>query len=891
MQKKLIILFIMLPLILGVIFCNDRAYASDFTRLAGKNRFDTAVSISKAGWTTSDYAIVATGENFPDALSATPLSSFYNAPILLTERDSLTLETKTELQRLKVKNVFIVGGPGVVTDKVKNLIEGITYLGQTSPVTVTRISGKDRYSTSVEVAKLLGSFNEVVIATGSSFPDALSIAPVAAIKRIPILLVSRDSISDSVVQFLNGKNINKTYVIGGTGAISDEIKNKFNNPERISGTDRFETNINILNRFETELNFSDMFVATGINFPDALAGSALAAKKSSGIILIGSTVPKATRNFSYNNSDRLANLYILGGQGVVPYEAAHDLMISPKAGNTSANIANGGNAVIRDNYLYYNDMWHGETITKQKLDGTGRKFFYTNKIENLNVTDKYIFFIDNVYDNKIGRMNTDGSGLTRLKYSASQLHIFDNYIYYTNLYGNSNLYRVNFDGSGQTLLADDNNIRNVNITENYIYYTSSGVDGNRNLYRINRGGGGKTLIRAGWHEFVIVWGDSIYFVDRFDGYKIVKIKLDGTGYQKLNEDISADLNIFGDIIYYSNGSDGAKLYSIKTNGTQRRIITDNQAYLPNIAGNTIYYLDNNLSGIQKTVKAVEPTPQQDPGQNTIGNIPGNLVNGAFTATDGKYLYIKNTLNGAIYRYNPDGSGEKFICDYDAIHQLNVVGDWLYYLNDNHYIVKIRSDGSGQKTVISTDKAYSLIVVGDWIYYTVEYNDYSQGYCYSIYKIRTDGTGKQGLEYYDSAKSLNIAGDWLYYVNNKDNNCIYKIRTDGTGRTKISSAQARNINVIGNTIYFISYIPNEGSGYIMKMNTDGSNLVNLNAYANSFIATENSIYYDTFSDKKFYKMDVDGSNVTYIMDLPKLTYTINILGDTPYFSPYIEGYEY
>jgi putative cell wall-binding protein len=156
-------------------------------RLAGKNRYETSAAIAKSGWTTSDYAIIASGENFPDALCGAPLAKKYNAPILLTAKDSLDEQSKNQLSSLKVKKVFIIGGVGVISLSVE---QEISSMG----IEVTRIAGNDRYETSLKVAKTIGEFNQAVVATGENFPDALSIAPIAAMKGIPIILTPKDNL-------------------------------------------------------------------------------------------------------------------------------------------------------------------------------------------------------------------------------------------------------------------------------------------------------------------------------------------------------------------------------------------------------------------------------------------------------------------------------------------------------------------------------------------------------------------------------------------------------------------------------------------------------------------------------------------------------------------------
>ena len=92
------------------------------TRVAGADRVKTSVAVADAGWTQSDYAVIAYAWDFPDAVSATPLAYKYSAPILLTDTANLSPDTSAELTKLQVKHVLIVGGTGAVSDNVASQI-------------------------------------------------------------------------------------------------------------------------------------------------------------------------------------------------------------------------------------------------------------------------------------------------------------------------------------------------------------------------------------------------------------------------------------------------------------------------------------------------------------------------------------------------------------------------------------------------------------------------------------------------------------------------------------------------------------------------------------------------------------------------------------------------
>ena len=283
--------------------------SSETLRYFGNNRYSTSVAISKAGWAQSDNIVIATGQDYPDALCATPLAGRYNAPILLTPMAALTQEVEAEIDRLKPKNAFIVGGAGVVSPAVETRLKN-------KGITVTRIAGINRFETSAQVAKYLSSSNVAFVVTAYNYPDALSIASYAAFAKAPILLTATNKLDPAVSKVLFNGVIKNTFVIGGSGIISDNLMKTLPSPKRIAGINRYETNLAVLNNFN--FNFSNTFVATGTHFADALSGSALAGRLGSPIVLVDPAMSKSVIEKLREKRTSVVNLYMLGGEAVVP---------------------------------------------------------------------------------------------------------------------------------------------------------------------------------------------------------------------------------------------------------------------------------------------------------------------------------------------------------------------------------------------------------------------------------------------------------------------------------------------------------------------------------------------------------------------------------------------
>jgi len=307
-------LSVMLTLILCLGAFVPEALASTIPthRISGDTRYTTAANIAKEGWSGgSQWAIIACGSNFPDALASTPLAAKYNAPILLTEKDSLTAVTRSTLTALGTKNVYIVGGPAVVSTAVETQLKSMG-------ISVTRLSGSDRYYTSVEIAKRIGNTSGMlVVAPGGDYPNALSISSYAGKKQIPMILVDKSTVSESLEQYIANNSIQQTYVIGNTAEINDLVFNALPSPTRIQGSDRYATNLAVLKAFEPEYAFDNTFLATGNNFADALAGSSYAAKLSSPIILTGKTSDSRINNYLAAISSSITQLNILGGEAAI----------------------------------------------------------------------------------------------------------------------------------------------------------------------------------------------------------------------------------------------------------------------------------------------------------------------------------------------------------------------------------------------------------------------------------------------------------------------------------------------------------------------------------------------------------------------------------------------
>lgn len=318
-NKKFISYVLSMFVITNFIAFNTSKVSAASNRLWGQDRYQTSAAISKEGWTNSEYVVIASGEDYADALCAAPLAKKYNAPILLTESATLNDNVKQEIKRLNAKHVFIIGKYASVSQKTENEIKSL--VGD-----IKRLGGNDRYETSVIVAKELENINEITVTSGYGFADALSIASIAAQEGMPILLTDKDQLPEVVKNYIqeNSVNIKNSYIIGGQGVISDNTAQQVSKTSvRLYGQDRFETNLNVMKYFKQDLQFDNLYVVqadgpTGNEFADALSGSALSAKTSSPVILTYKTIPSAAESFIKENIETKSNIIALGGVAAVP---------------------------------------------------------------------------------------------------------------------------------------------------------------------------------------------------------------------------------------------------------------------------------------------------------------------------------------------------------------------------------------------------------------------------------------------------------------------------------------------------------------------------------------------------------------------------------------------
>jgi putative cell wall-binding protein len=250
-------------------------------RVSGTDRYAGAAAISAAAYPDgSDVVYIAAGTAFPDALSAAPAAAHEGAPLLLTLPGRLPASIETEIARLDPDRIVVIGGTAAVSDTVFDLLE-------TMAPTVDRIAGANRFEVSRAVADYaFGAEGSQVafFATGVAFPDALSASSAAGAFGAPVILVrgNASTLDDATFDTIESLGIDFPLIAGGTVSVSEGIEedldsianDEFGGSLRLAGSNRYLTSLAIA-RFAFD-STDQVFIASGANFPDALAGAAWA---------------------------------------------------------------------------------------------------------------------------------------------------------------------------------------------------------------------------------------------------------------------------------------------------------------------------------------------------------------------------------------------------------------------------------------------------------------------------------------------------------------------------------------------------------------------------------------------------------------------------------------
>ena len=316
-----------LVVLLGCVAMPASALAYTPVDIEGADRYETAVAASRDAFADGAVptAVVASGENWPDALGASSLAGVLGSPVLLVKHDALPSVVATELARLGTSTVILVGGTAAVTDGVRNAI------GALPGMQVRRIGGTDRYDTARLVAERtrtelgLAWDGRVFLATGEDYPDALAAGPLAARGGWPVLLTGTSTLPTATQEALVALGATKILVLGGTSAVSDEVRVIAegivgSSASRLYGENRYATAVRVATygAASADLDWDGMALATGRGFADGLAGGPSQAAQGAVVLLTrGDVLSTETSQAIFAHKAQIDVVRFLGGRAAI----------------------------------------------------------------------------------------------------------------------------------------------------------------------------------------------------------------------------------------------------------------------------------------------------------------------------------------------------------------------------------------------------------------------------------------------------------------------------------------------------------------------------------------------------------------------------------------------
>lgn len=294
--------------------------ATGVVRLAGADRFATAAAISRATWAPPVPAVfVTTGVNFPDALAGGPAAARSRGPVLPVLPTVVPAAIAAELDRLDPERIVVLGGTGAVSGGVQ------VALAAYAPA-VARLAGADRYATAASTATsaFAAPVPVAYVASGAGFADAAAGGAAAAHEGGPMLLTTPTALPAATGAALTALRPSRIVVVGGTGAVSAAVQTALagftsGSVTRLGGTDRFDTARVVAQ--EVFGSSESIALATGLNFPDALAGVPTAYVNDAPLLLTGPYCAAWPAHVAWTTLGATRSI-ALGGTGVVSEEAA-----------------------------------------------------------------------------------------------------------------------------------------------------------------------------------------------------------------------------------------------------------------------------------------------------------------------------------------------------------------------------------------------------------------------------------------------------------------------------------------------------------------------------------------------------------------------------------------
>ena len=293
---------------------DEQAVGVSTFRLSGTDRYATGAAIVTGNYgDDSPFVYVATGADFPDGLTGAAAAAFRHAPLVLLDGQAASISPTVDAELKSVvgsdTHILVLGGTSSVSAHLYGALGGY---GASS---IARLQGADRYLTAIAVS--VDAYHSapvsrsVFVASGVAFPDALAAAGIAGHMGAPLILVPGNLANlnrfPEIITELTRLAPTHVYIAGGSSSVSRGIETQIADvlgvtPVRFAGANRYETATLMTGFFFgavsgtpvapfTSPPIDTVYVASGLNFPDALAGAALAGQHGAPLLLVPGTSP------------------------------------------------------------------------------------------------------------------------------------------------------------------------------------------------------------------------------------------------------------------------------------------------------------------------------------------------------------------------------------------------------------------------------------------------------------------------------------------------------------------------------------------------------------------------------------------------------------------------
>ncbi len=278
------------------------------TRLAGTSRVGTAIAISRASYPEPGSAVAAVltrSDGYADALAGGPLASAVDGPLLLTSPTALDASLREELRRVLPvgATVHLLGGTAALSEGVEAAVRGLGYRTQ-------RLQGATRFGTAVAAAEATGTPRQIFVATGLNFPDALAGGAAAVATDGVIVLTNGTRQAAETAAYVKAHPTVRRVALGGPACTADPTASC------VKGGDRYATAA-LVAKVHFGTAAKRVGVATGRNFPDALAAGPFLGAAGAPLLLVNTSAPLPRPVLDYLSTVRVDQAVILGGSGAV----------------------------------------------------------------------------------------------------------------------------------------------------------------------------------------------------------------------------------------------------------------------------------------------------------------------------------------------------------------------------------------------------------------------------------------------------------------------------------------------------------------------------------------------------------------------------------------------